>query len=105
MDKDSEVEYTNLLKQSGLNVEQLELQERKDVEATEKWIAEVTPALLRGHDRTWIRVRTCLYLYVKGGGSYAKLDFSTGSNKICAHPLFVGGPLKYGTRGICYLIL
>ena len=52
MDKDSEAEYTQLLKQSGLNVEQLELQERKDGEATEKWIAEVTPALLRGHDRT-----------------------------------------------------
>jgi hypothetical protein len=48
MDEDLEAEYTQLLKQSGLNVEQLELQERKDAEATEKWIAEVTPALVMG---------------------------------------------------------
>lgn len=46
VDEDLEAEYTQLLKQSGLNVEQLELQERKDDEATEKWIAEVTPALV-----------------------------------------------------------
>jgi hypothetical protein len=48
MDEDLEAEYTNLLKQSGLNVEVLELQERKDAEAAEKWIAEVTPALVMG---------------------------------------------------------
>ena len=35
MSEDLEAEYTNLLKQSGLNVEVLELQERKDAEATE----------------------------------------------------------------------
>ena len=48
MSEDLEAEYTQLLKQSGLNVEVLELQERKDAEATEKWIAEVTPALMMG---------------------------------------------------------
>jgi hypothetical protein len=51
MSEDLEAEYTNLLKQSGLNVEQLELQERKDAEATEKWIAEVTPALMMGGEQ------------------------------------------------------
>jgi hypothetical protein len=50
MNENLEAEYTNLLKQSGLNVELLELQERKDAEATEKWIAEVTPALVTGGD-------------------------------------------------------
>jgi TRAP-type C4-dicarboxylate transport system substrate-binding protein len=54
MDEDLEAEYTQLLKQSGLNVEQLELQERKDAEATEKWIAEVTPALVTGGDEQQI---------------------------------------------------
>lgn len=48
MSEDLEAEYTNQLRQSGLNVEQLELQERKDAEATEKWLAEVTPALVMG---------------------------------------------------------
>jgi hypothetical protein len=51
MSEDLETEYTNLLRQSGLNVEQLELQERKDAEATEKWIAEVTPALVMGGEK------------------------------------------------------
>ena len=51
MSEDLESEYTNLLRQSGLNVEQLELQERKDAEATEKWIAEVTPALVMGDEQ------------------------------------------------------
>ena len=51
MSEDLEAEYTNLLKQSGLNVEQLELQEHKDAEATEKWIAEVTPALVMGGEQ------------------------------------------------------
>ncbi|PXF61705.1 MAG: hypothetical protein C4B59_02280 [Candidatus Methanogaster sp.] len=51
MSEDSEAEYTNLLRQSGLDVEQLELQERKDAEATEKWIAEVTPALVMGDEQ------------------------------------------------------
>ena len=54
MDEDLEAQYTNLLKQSGLNVEVLELQERKDAEATEKWIAEVTPALVTGGDEQQI---------------------------------------------------
>lgn len=48
LSEDLESEYTNLLRQSGLNVELLELQERKDAEATEKWIAEVTPTLVMG---------------------------------------------------------
>ncbi len=47
-------------------------------------------ALLRKYDRTWVRVRTSLYVYAKGSGSYAKLDFNAGSNKICAKPLYVG---------------
>ena len=51
LSEDLEAEYTNLLRQSGLNVEQLELQERKDAEATEKWIAEVTPALVMGDEK------------------------------------------------------
>jgi hypothetical protein len=51
MDEDLEAEYTNLLKQSGLNVEQLEQKERKDVEATEKWVAEVTPVLVMGDEQ------------------------------------------------------
>ena len=54
MSEDLEAEYTQLLKQSGLNVEVLELQERKDAEATEKWIAEVTPALVTGGDEQQI---------------------------------------------------
>ncbi len=50
MGEDSDAEYIDLLKKSGVNVEPLELQERKDAEATEKWIAEVTPALVMGGD-------------------------------------------------------
>ncbi len=48
------------------------------------------PVLLRANDRAWIRARTCLYVYAKGGGSYSKLDFSVGSNRICAPWLYVG---------------
>ncbi|MBC2724428.1 MAG: hypothetical protein HGJ97_17505 [Desulfosporosinus sp.] len=48
------------------------------------------PVLLRANDRAWIRARTCLYVYAKGGGSYSKLDFSAGSNRICAPWLYVG---------------
>lgn len=48
------------------------------------------PVLLRAKDRAWIRVRTCLYVYAKGGGSYSKLDFSAGSNRICAPWLYIG---------------
>ncbi len=47
-------------------------------------------AFLRRNDRTWIRVRTCLYVYAKGSGSCVTLDFSTGSNQICAPWLYVG---------------
>ena len=54
MSADLEAEYTNILRQSGLNVEQLELQESKDAEATEKWIAEVTPALVMGDEQQLI---------------------------------------------------
>ena len=37
---------------------------------------------LRNNRWAHIRVRTCLDVYAAGGGSYAKLDFSTGSNQI-----------------------
>jgi len=48
-------------------------------------------ALLGRGDNVWIRVKVHLHAYGKGGGSYGKLDFSTGAaNYVCSKYCFIG---------------